>query len=73
MYQKFEELLKKNCTTAYRVSKETGICQSTLSYWKQGVITPKLDKLQKIAEYFGVPITYFLVEKEDSETVTTQE
>ncbi len=62
MYQKFEGLMLKNNVTADKVAKATGILQSTLSDWKTGKYTPKLDKLQKIADYFGVPITYFLEE-----------
>ena len=53
MYEKFAELLVKNNKTAYTVSKETGIPQSVLS---------EVDKLQKLANYFGVSIEYFLKE-----------
>lgn len=60
MYKKFVELLQKNNTTAYQVSKATGISQATLSDWKTGRATPKVDKLCKIAEYFGVTIDYFV-------------
>ena len=60
MYKKFVELLQKNHTTAYQVSKATGISQSTLSDWKTGRATPKADKLCKIAEYFDVTIDYFV-------------
>ncbi|WP_167957927.1 helix-turn-helix domain-containing protein [Anaerosporobacter faecicola] len=62
MYKKFEELLLKKGVTAYKVSKSTGIATATLTAWKQGKYTPKADKLQKIAEYFGVAIEYFLTE-----------
>lgn len=62
MYSRFEELLLENNATAYKVSKETGVLQSTLSEWKSGRYTPKVDKLQILADYFGVPITYFLEE-----------
>ena len=60
MYTKFVDLLEKNGITAYKVAKETGISQSTLSDWKNGVSQPKIDKLKKIADYFGEPVTYFL-------------
>lgn len=60
MYSKFAKLLQRNNTTAYKVSKETGVSTSTLSDWKTGRSTPKIDKLNKIAVYFGVPVTYFL-------------
>jgi transcriptional regulator with XRE-family HTH domain len=60
MYKKFEELLSKHNTTTYKVSKETGISQTTFTDWKNGKYTPKIDKLQKIAEYFGVEVSYFI-------------
>jgi len=64
MYEIFEELLKKNGITAYRVAKETGITTATLTSWKQGKYTPKQEKLQKIADYFGVSIDYLMTGKE---------
>ena len=60
LYEKFAELLVKNNKTAYAVAKETGIAQSIFSDWKNGRSTPKVDKLQKLADYFGVSIQYFL-------------
>lgn len=62
MYKKYEELLHKTGKTSYQVSKDTGIGQNTLSDWKTGRSQPKVDKLQILAEYFGVPVTYFLEE-----------
>lgn len=59
MYEKFEELCKKKGVTPYRVSKETGISTATLTSWKQGKYNPKKDKLQIIADYFHVPLSYF--------------
>ncbi len=60
MYRKFEELLKTNNVTAYQVSKATEISTATLTEWKKGTYTPKIDKLKKIADYFGIPVTEFL-------------
>ena len=54
------DFVRKNNKTAYAVSKETGISQSVLSDWKRGRSNPKVDKLQKLADYFGVSIEYFL-------------
>lgn len=34
--------------------------QPTLSEWKKGTYTPKQDKLQKIADYFGVTLDYLM-------------
>ena len=65
MYEIFEQLLSKYGVTAYKVAKETGITTATLSNWKRGKYTPKQDKLQKIADYFGVSLEYLMTGKED--------
>lgn len=60
LYKKYEELLKKTGKTSYQVSKDTGIAENIFSYWKNGRSQPKLDKLKILANYFNVPIDYFL-------------
>ncbi len=60
LYKKYEELLKKTGKTSYQVSKDTGIGENTLSYWKSGRSKPKVEKLMILADYFGVSIEYFL-------------
>ena len=59
-YKNFEELLKSNGSTVYRVSKETGIPASTFSDWKNGRSAPKAEKLKKIADYFNVSLDYLI-------------
>ena len=66
MYEIFEELLKTNNVSAYRVAQETGVTTATLTSWKQGKYAPKRDKLKKIADYFGVSLEYLQTGK-DSE------
>jgi transcriptional regulator with XRE-family HTH domain len=68
-YDIFENLLKINKTTVYRVSKETGISASTLSDWKSGRSVPKLDKMRLIAEFFGVSLEYLRGESDDPTTM----
>lgn len=58
MYKIFSDLLIQNGVTPYKVSKETGIPTSTFTEWKKGTYTPKVDKLQKIADYFNVSLEY---------------
>lgn len=55
----FKKLLDERKVSVYRISKDTGIAVSTLSNWKNEHYEPKVDKVMKIADYFGVPITYF--------------
>lgn len=59
MYEKFEKLLKERNVKAIEVSRQTGVTTQALSAWKNGNYTPKADKIQKIADYFGVPVGYF--------------
>lgn len=65
MYEIFEKLLHERGITAYRVAKDTGITTATLTSWKQGKYTPKREKLQKIADYFGVSVDYLMTGKEE--------
>ena len=67
MYEVFEKLLAERNVTAYKVAKETGIATATLSDWKNGKSTPKINKLQKIADYLGVPVGYFLNDGDQKE------
>lgn len=60
MYKKFSELLDKTNKTAYQVSKDTGISQTAFSNWKAGRSEPGIESLKKLANYFDVPIEYFL-------------
>ena len=65
MYEKFANLLNERNISTYQVAKATGIGQSTFSDWKNGRSTPKADKLQKIADYFGVTVDYFTGEQKE--------
>ncbi len=67
MYHKFERLLAERGVTAYRVSIETGISTATLSNWKNGHYTPKIEKLLVLAKYFDVPLEYFLRERSEAD------
>ena len=63
MYEKFERLVKARGISTYRVAKDTGLSTTVFSDWKSGKSKPKVDKLKKIADYFGVTIEYFLEEQ----------
>lgn len=60
MYDKYVRLRDDKGVTDYRVSVDTGITKSTFTDWKTGRSKPKVDKLQILADYFGVPVEYFL-------------
>lgn len=64
MFEIFDKLMKDRGLSRYRVAKDTGIAQSTLSEWKTGKTTPKLDKIEVLANYFGVTVDYLLGNEE---------
>lgn len=65
-YEKLQKLMNKNNVRPVDVAKATGIATSSLSDWKAGRSKPKLDKLQILADYFGVPVSYFTDEKQET-------
>ena len=64
MYEIFLKLLNEKGVTAYKVGKATGIAGSTFTDWKNGRSVPKQEKLQKIADFFGVSLEYLMTGKD---------
>lgn len=58
MYERYCRLRDGKGVRDADVAKATGISQVTFSEWKHGRYAPKADKLQKIADYFGVSLDY---------------
>lgn len=56
IYERYAKLRDDAGVSDYAVAKNTGVLTVTLTQWKNGDYTPKVDKLQKIAKYFGVSI-----------------
>lgn len=63
MYEIFVQLLQERGITAYQVSKDTGISQGTFSRWKQRGTKLSMKNLRILADYFNVPIEYFVTGK----------
>ena len=72
MYEIYQKLLDSRNLKNADISRATGISNMTLSDWKRGKSTPKQDKLQKIADYFGVSIEYLMTGKEPTIDSSTQ-
>ena len=70
MYERFVQLLQEKGITAYRVYKDTGIPQATLSDWKRGISTPKYENLLKISNYFGVSVEWLRGETDEKNKPT---
>lgn len=56
MYAKYAELRDANGMKDSDVAKKTGVSQTTLSEWKRGTYQPGVEKLIKLADFFGVTL-----------------
>ena len=56
MYENYARLRDAKGVTDYEVARATGIAPSVISEWKRGKYNLKVDKLMKIAAYFGVTL-----------------
>lgn len=60
MYEVYAKLRDDKGLSDYKVAQDLGFSRSTLSQWKAGTHQPKADKLQKLADYFGVSLDYLM-------------
>lgn len=61
MLAKIKELCKKENISITALESKLGFGKCTISKWETS--NPTVDKLKKVADYFGVPIEYFLKEE----------
>lgn len=65
-WNKYVALCNKVKKSPNAVAREVGISSGAVSGWKTGNI-PQAAKLKKIADYFGVPVSYFSEEDQETE------
>lgn len=71
MYEIYCKLRDERGLKDADVVRETKITKSTFSDWKSGRSNPKQEKLQKIADFFGVTVDYLMTGKEKEEKKET--
>ena len=54
IFKKISELCKEKGVTIAKLERETGISNGTISRW--GASSPTVDKLRRVADYFGVSV-----------------
>lgn len=58
-YHNYAKLRDANHMTDYAVGKRAGVNRACFSQWSKGVSKPSFNSLEKLANYFGVPVNYF--------------
>lgn len=76
MFDIFEKIRKEKGLRYTDIARGCGVPVSTFTDWKMGRYTPKVDKLQKIADFLDVPLDFLMTGKvtegyySDSKTAT---
>ncbi len=69
----FVKILQEQNITAYKLSKDTGITQGMISYWKNGERIPSAENLVMLADYFGCSVDYLLGRTDEKTPPATQQ
>ena len=70
LYERIETLRKSKNISQGKLEKELGFSNGSISKWKNS--TPTTERLQKLADYFGVTVEYLLTgEEAESEVYYT--
>lgn len=65
-YDKFLELCNQKNKSPSVVADELGFARSSITKWKSGA-TLRSANLKRVADYFGVPVSYFSEEDQETE------
>ena len=73
-FPRFYQLCRENGTTPNAMREAIGASSGSITAWKRGV-TPRAGMVMRIAEYFGVPVSYLMGSDEPStvNTITNEE
>lgn len=64
VFERIENLRKSRKISQGKLEKELGFSNGSISKWKTSMPTP--ERLQKIADYFGVTIDFLMTGKEET-------
>ena len=70
--QILNNLMESKSISAYKMSKDTGISDQLIGYWKKGEKLPSAENLMIISNYFGVSIDYLLTGENRKESNISQ-
>lgn len=65
IYERIESLRTSQGLSQGKLEKQLGFSNGSISKWKNS--TPKVERLQKLADFFGVSVEYLMTGKEDEQ------
>lgn len=63
IYERIESLRKSKGLSQGKLEKQLGFSNGSISKWKNS--TPKVERLQKLADFFGVSVEYLMTGKKE--------
>ena len=71
--QMLDNLMSDRGISAYKISKDTGISDRLIGYWRNGEKLPGAENLLTIANYFNISVDYLLTGKERNSSLSVDE
>lgn len=72
-YDKYVAACQDKGISPSKAAEEIGLNKASVTNWKKNGYTPRADVLRRIADYFGVPMSFFLGENEKAPLITEKE
>lgn len=72
-YDKYVTACQDKGISPSKAAEEIGLNKASVTNWKKNGYTPRADVLRRIADYFGVPMSFFLGENEKAPLLTEKE
>jgi len=66
-------IMKEKNISAYKIAKDTGLSDSLIGYWKNGLKKPNFDNILLLSNYLKVSTDYLLTGKEPKSKKLTEE
>lgn len=68
IYDNYEKLRDKNYMSDYYVEQKTGVSRAIMYFWRKRGTKVQRKTIEKLADFFDVPVSYFYEVQENEET-----
>ena len=58
IFERIKELCRKNNISIYKLENEMGFSHTTIAKWEK--VSPRVNNLKKVADYFGVTVDFLI-------------
>lgn len=72
-YDRYAILCQEKNLTPSKAAEEIGLNKASVTNWKKNGYTPRADVLQRLADYFGVSVSFLLGSDEKAPALTEKD